>query len=213
MKISNFNKILIALPVLIFSYSSYAEDPGFYVGGSLGYSAWDADEVEDAIDAAEAQLAVFGITSSADFDDDDLGWKVFAGYNINQYFAAEIGYVDLGEAEGTITTSAPLASRSNFDFDLDGFTFAGIVKYPFMPNFDVFGKVGGFVWDAEAEASIRVGNFSNVISEDEDGTDFFFGLGAEYEFTNNVGVRAEWERFSPDDADVDFFSLGVTYDF
>ena len=44
-----------------------------------------------------------------------------------------------------------------------------------------------------------------------------WGLGASYEFTNNIGVRAEFERmrveFADDKDDVDLITVGVHYRF
>jgi hypothetical protein len=46
-----------------------------------------------------------------------------------------------------------------------------------------------------------------------DGTDISFGLGVNYNFTRNLGVRAEWERFKLDDADADLISVGIVWRF
>jgi opacity protein-like surface antigen len=44
-------------------------------------------------------------------------------------------------------------------------------------------------------------------------TDISFGLGLSYNFTRNLGVRAEWERFKLDDADADPLSIGIVWRF
>jgi hypothetical protein len=51
-----------------------------------------------------------------------------------------------------------------------------------------------------------------------------FGLGGEFDFTRNLGVRAEWQRYAKmkvrndvngveDDGDVDALTVGVVYRF
>jgi OOP family OmpA-OmpF porin len=49
-------------------------------------------------------------------------------------------------------------------------------------------------------------------------TDYKLGLGAEFDFTKNVGVRGEWERYRVSDGfsgrtDVDVFSASLLYKF
>ena len=60
-------------------------------------------------------------------------------------------------------------------------------------------------------------NFSTGGSvADEDGTEPFYGIGASYQVNENVGVRAEFERFqidSEDIDDIDLFSVGLTFNF
>ena len=50
----------------------------------------------------------------------------------------------------------------------------------------------------------------------ESGNDVIFGLGANYKFKNNLGVRVEWERLRNlvfGNKDIDFFNLGLNYNF
>ena len=62
-----------------------------------------------------------------------------------------------------------------------------------------------------AEASDTTGGVP--FSAKTDGTDISFGLGVNYNFTRNLGVRAEWERFKLDDADADLISVGIVWRF
>ena len=50
-------------------------------------------------------------------------------------------------------------------------------------------------------------------SAKEDGTDVSFGIGVNYHFTRNLGVRAEWEMFTTDEADATLLSVGVVWRF
>jgi OOP family OmpA-OmpF porin len=73
----------------------------------------------------------------------------------------------------------------------------------------VFGKIGLFSW--EAEANDTTGGIP--FSADDDGTDVSFGVGVAYNFTRNFGLRAEYELFKTDDADVSLISIGVVWRF
>ncbi len=205
----NYIRVLCLSLPLIVSANLYAEDKGFYVGGSVGYSSIDTLSESDI----NSTLAAGGITATSSVDDNDIGWKFFGGYNFNQYFGVEVGYVDLGEADANINITAPVAATGNITAEGDGFLFAGVARYPIMNNMDVFGKVGGFVWNVDGTASVTSGGTTVAVNAEDDGTSIMFGFGAEYEFNNNVGIRAEWERYDVSSDDVDLFSLGVEYDF
>ena len=202
-------KLLCAICVLLITFNVNAEEKGFYVGGSVGYTSLDTLS-ESSINST---LATSGITATSSVDDNDLGWKIFGGYNINKYFGLELAYVDLGEADANITVTAPTAATVNATAEGDGFTIAGIARYPVSEQFDVFGKVGAFVWDTEVTASVASGATTAAISAGDNGTDVMFGFGAEYEIANNFGIRAEWERYKLNGDDADLFSLGLEYDF
>jgi len=201
------NKVLMGLCAVALAFTAQAGDNGFYLGGSLGYASFNEDESELAQDLTGA-----GLTGTVSLDEEDFGWKLFGGYNFTQYFGAEFAYVDLGSVDVDFSITAPLAGSGTAEVDVDGFTFMGVGRYPIQPNFEVFAKVGAFVWDAEGDVTVTVGGISATVGDDDDGTDVVFGLGASYHFTNNVGVRAEWERYNTDNS-VDFFSLGLEYRF
>ena len=171
-------------------------------------------------------------------DDSGLGWKLFAGYNFNQYFGAEFAYVDLDEVKAggkadikgsirDVNFSAEVSGE--LSGEINGFTFAGVGRYPVTDQLDIFAKAGGFYWDIDLKAKLSgsgdLGSvpFDRSISPSlsDSGISYVFGLGAEYDITENLSLRAEWERYGYDydknnirtDGDVDFFSAGVVYAF
>ncbi|MDX1527701.1 MAG: outer membrane beta-barrel protein [Gammaproteobacteria bacterium] len=162
----------------------FGEGGGFYVGAGGGFTSVDL--------CGDPALA--GATSC---DDDDVGFKVFGGLKVNQYFGAEIGYADLGEA----SVSGPGGTATA---EVDGFQFAAVGSYP-IEQFSLLGKVGFYIW--EGEISTPVGSF------DDDGTDFMFGIGGAFHFSPQLSIRGEWERFDVDGDDVDMFSASVIYSF
>ncbi len=193
------------LVLLVATTPVFADEAGFYIGGSLGYSNLDQSE-----SGFNADLATVGITATSNIDDNDLGWKLFAGYNINQYFGAELAYIDLGEADIDVNFTAPVVATASGNAEVDGFAIVGIARYPVYDQLDVFGKIGAFVWDIDAEVMLA----GTTSSPSEDGTSVLLGAGVEYEFTKNIGVRAEWEYFNDvEDSDLHLLSIGFEYDF
>lgn len=105
-------------------------------------------------------------------DDKDTAWGLFAGYRFHPNFAAEIGYHDLG------SVSAPGISRDAKTWEIDAL---GIV--PLTNQFSAYGKLGGYRGELNGSG---VDNKSN---------DWTWGLGVQWDFTRNVGLRGEWQQY------------------
>lgn len=165
-----------------------------FVGGSIGQS-----DIDDDITS--------GLITSGPVDGKDTAFKVFGGYMFNQYFGVEGAYVNLGEVSYSGTFSGLPVTGGKVE--LMGFNIAALGSYPVTPEFSVFGKIGLFVWEAKASDTTAGAPFSAK----NDGNDVSFGLGVGYNFTRNLGVRAEWERFKLDDADADLLSIGIVWKF
>jgi OOP family OmpA-OmpF porin len=165
-----------------------------FVGASIGQS-----DVDEDITA--------GLITSGSVDSKDNAFKVFGGYMFNRHFGVEGAYVDLGEV--SYSGSFGSAAVNGGKVETTGFNVAALGSYPVTEEFSVFGKIGLFIW--EAEASDTTGGVP--FSEKTDGTDISFGLGLNYQFTRNLGVRAEWERFKLDEADADLISVGIVWRF
>ena len=152
---------------------------GFYAGASVGQATIDACD---------------GVINC---DDEDTGWKIFGGWELNPNIAFEAAYVDFGEISGSIGGSSVSA-------EVDGWSLAAKGMLPLNEQFGVFGKFGMIMWDVE-------GCGADSVFED-DGTELIFGLGAQYMFTDHFGIVGEWDWYDIDD-DVDLFSIGALYKF
>lgn len=154
-----------------------------------------------------AAAAVGNSDANVGFLDDDTGFKVAGGYSFSENWAVSLEYVDLGELD--VDASALGFFGVNSSLEADGFNLSVIGILPVNDSFDLFAKVGAFNWDIEAKASS--GGFS--ASEDEDGTDISWGLGAAYNFSDNFSVTAEFQRFDIDEDEIDLISGGVIFRF
>jgi opacity protein-like surface antigen len=92
---------------------------------------------------------------------------------------------------------------------ISAFVLQGVGSYPLNDEFDVLGRVGFAKWSSEAQARIPEVQFKQ--SDDDDGFDLIYGLGAAYKFSPQMSVRVEWERSEFDDLKVNMYSAGVTY--
>lgn len=147
--------------------------------------------------ASIGQATIDGCSGLTNCDDEDTGWKVFGGWELNRNIAIEAAWVDLGEFSGSIGESAVSA-------EVDGWVLAGKGMLPITEQFGVFAKLGMMMWDVDARGAAS--------GLDDDGTDLVYGLGAQYMFTDQFGVVGEWEWYDIDN-DVDLFSIGALFKF
>ena len=189
-------KVIVASAVALSGVLAAAQASAqAFVGGSIGQSDIGDEITSGLIDANQS------------VDGKDTAWKIFGGYMFNRNFGLEAAYVNLGEVSYSGTFGgAPVTGGK---VEVNGFNVAALGSYPVTEQFSVFGKVGLFIW--EADASDTTGGLP--FSAKDDGTDISFGLGVGYSFTGNLGVRAEWERFKTDDADADLLSIGLVWKF
>jgi OmpA-OmpF porin, OOP family len=168
-----------------------------FLGASIGQS-----EIGE-----EATRELDLITSGA-VDGKDTAWKIFGGYMFNRHFGFESAYVRFGDVSysGVFSSLAVTGGK----LEVSGFNVAAIGNLPVNEQFSVFGKIGLFFWEAEAnDTTASIGAFSAA----EEGSDASFGVGVGYEFTRNLGVRAEWELFKAAEADATLVSIGFLWRF
>ena len=171
-------------------------------------------------------LASEGFTTTT--DDSDTVYKIFVGYQINKSIAIEGGYIDFGDVAGDITASTPgLPGGSTTEitiFDIDGSADAWAVSVVgfinFTSGFSGFGKLGIYRWNYNSTIiTPTIGAATETTLESATGTDTYYGIGVQYDFTKSFGVRAEWERYSSaadntsGDSDRDAISASFVYKF
>lgn len=188
---------LVGLVTAAFTLPANAQNPNaFYAGASIGQSS--------AKDFCNG-LSGPGVTC----DDQDTAWKVFGGYQFHPNVAIELGYADLGEAKAS-------GGGATFTDKATAWDLTGVGSWSFANQFSVYGRFGFYHGEVKSDASL-VG-FGSA-SDSKTTTDITFGLGARYDITRNIGVRAEWQRYADmkdaadGKSDVDVLSIGVVYVF
>jgi OOP family OmpA-OmpF porin len=188
--------------------------PGWYGGASIGRSDFrlGGGEVDSALGGQ-------GITSSSTIDDKrDTAYKLNLGYQFNRNFGIEGGYVDLGRSKFSSTTTAPGADTLSGEVKARGWTLEGVGTLPLGNGFSVFGKAG--VLRADLDFNAGSTGVVAVSNREKTTTSFTYGLGAGYDISKSLGLRAEWNRYSrlgesatTGKGDVDLFSAGVVLKF
>ncbi|PTT91741.1 hypothetical protein DBR42_03290 [Pelomonas sp. HMWF004] len=124
-----------------------------------------------------------------------LGGKIYGGYELMPHVAVEAGLVDLGHIDD-----------ANGKVNLRGAYVDVVGRYDMAPKWALFGSAGV----AEGRFTTTAGNDSSPALK--------LGGGLEYELTDNVAVRAEYEHYHFTNAfdakpAVGEFSLGLKVGF
>jgi hypothetical protein len=164
------------LALLALAPLAQAADNGIYLGAGYVQSEYGFDDPGDV-----------------DFDDEDGGYKLIAGWRPIDNFGVEVNYIDHGDAT---VGDARIGAET-----LSGFA----VGYVALPVVDLFAKAGATSWKVDAR--------SDGLSVDEDDLDFAWGVGIQARIWS-IGARLEYEQFPiVDDEKLDTISLSFTYTF
>lgn len=233
----NLLKFALISSAIATTFPAFA-DTGWYAGvgfGQSNVSDWlTKDDAESLLGVAGDSLGVvsFNGTISSSSDDTGSAWKLFGGYNFNDNFALEATYVDLGEvtAKSTATGTFNLGGSNTFPGSLgvkvkgesSALTLDAVGKFKPTSYIDLFAKAG--LYNAQSKLTVTVtptdsgGAYPESDSTDDSNTNLHFGLGANGWFTNNLGVRLEWEMLknvtiAGADVDISVVSASLMYKF
>ncbi len=202
-------KIYLAVSVCIISGFTQvqAADNSFYIGASYG-----ATNTSDS--------GITNLTGSASLDESDHGFKISAGYRLNDYASIEGHYADLGEIsltgvsgdtytiDGSIVT-IPTGNNLAITTEQKSIGLSAIVSTPISEMISPFARIGVHYWKTDVTLSIPSVSFS----DSDDDIDLFYGVGIDVSITDNFSIRAEYERYDFGGADFDFASAGAVYNF
>ncbi len=178
---------IVALTALCAAIPASAAESNFYGVFSLGRSKIDANS-----SSVDLYNTTHGFTSSSTSSQTSAnGAKAQLGYNLGKTFALEGGYIYLGKADfSSITNLGTIGgSKDAYLFNLDL-----VAKLPINEKFSLLGRFGGYYWKTKNEMpnTTTLGN----ATVNENGFDFKAGVGIQYDFTTNFGLRGEFERYN-----------------
>jgi opacity protein-like surface antigen len=189
-------KLFWATVLLCCASLAQAAEPGFYVGAGIGNAGIEVNGNDPNL----------GDIDDRDFEGDDVGYKLTAGFRPIDYFGVEASWNDFGKADdATEVGNVPIET----EFETDGFDLSLMGMLPVGETFDLFAKAGYFMWDVEGTAS-SAGVAERV---QNDGEDLTYGAGAQWN-PGNFGLRAEYQIYDIEGLDdVWFASLGALFRF
>lgn len=193
---------LASLPALAQSLDAQPVSPWYIGFGGMRSDATIPKESADAIDAAGS--AFLGSTTTLrTVDDRFAGWKLYVGYEFTPSIALEVGGTSMGTTtiaydflDATFTSLGSLTMRYNLSA-----AFAdAVLSLPIGQQWKIFGRAGASVSRTRVEfdsSSVAVVVTSGDTTETD--VDIHVGAGAQYDFTPNVALRLEYERWKMPD--------------
>jgi len=159
--------------------------------GGIGAAHAEGLYVGGSLGSPDYKSSVNGVTG----DGSGVGGKVFGGYQITPNFAVEGGAFDLGHIDD-----------ETGKVNLRGAYADAVGSYEFAPKWSVLGRAG-----------VAEGRFTTTNGDDTSPA-LKLGAGLQYDITNTVAVRAEYEHYHFSDAfdakpKVGEYSLGVKVGF
>ena len=191
--------------------SAHAGD--WYALGMVTHS--DASLNKSTINNALTTAGATGLTSSS--KDKSNKWRLQLGYQFNDYLAVEGGYIDLGRSKYSATYTGGSAAGT---LKAAGPNLNVLGILPVAQGFSLYGELG--VIDAKVKANLTATGAGAAATDSYSKTKVrpIYGIGAMYDFNDNLGMRASYERVDSlgdksrlGRMDVNMYSLGVSYKF
>jgi len=206
------------------SMAAQASEPGWYFvafGGESTASGLSESQSEDNIAAIFGNVGLDVVDVTSKIDDSDTAYGIAGGYQLNDHFAFEFAYVDLGAFNNQATvTLTDGTSTADADILLETSANGPVVSMlgilPIGERFSVFGRLGLSFLNADGTARITENGTSQHARQTSQKTDAIYGIGAEYSFSKYFGIRLGWDRYLDvgtkdvsGDIDADVITLGV----
>jgi OmpA-OmpF porin, OOP family len=184
----------------------------WYLGAGAGQSRAKIGDTTISTALAGTGASVAAITR----DETEFSYKLYAGYQYNRYLAFEGGYFNLGSYTFNATTT-PAATLNGAVKNTVGSNFDVLGTLPLAERFSLFARAG-IQSSKTRDLFSSTGLVLRAPTPSKNLVSYKAGLGAGFDFTKNVGVRAEWERYRVGDGydgkmNVDLYSLNLLYKF
>ncbi|MGH8203122.1 MAG: outer membrane beta-barrel protein [Steroidobacteraceae bacterium] len=203
--------------------AAQAAQPGWYLIGSAGEASASVSqsEMDENLVSIFASGGLDVVDSTSTLDDSDTGFGLAGGYQLNDYFALEFSYVDLGsvdyQATSTVTDGTSSAViETQLESSANGPIVSALGIFPIGERFSVFGRFGFSLLNAEGSARITLDGMTQRISQSSQKSDPVFGIGAEFSMTRHFTLRLAWDRYLDvgtadvsGDIDADLITLGI----
>lgn len=188
-----------------------AAAPGVYVTGQVGYADTHMDS-----------------KVSKHLSNNGLAGRVALGYQFNQNFAVETGYlqlsgskIDLGSAH---IPDTELVTQGTLKLRQSAIDFVGKGIIPISNNVNVYGKLGVAYINTNFEGTATTPGKPTITADLNDAAHIAkhkwapeAAVGVSYDITPNVSLDTSWTHIQPlgsnKPGNIDFVAVGVGYNF
>lgn len=185
----------------------------WYLKGTLGLSMSGAStrDIEQQFDAAGLDARVVS------FDDSDIGYGLALGYQFDEHWSVEAGYLDLGQF--AIEIEGNYSDPEAFYDDVEelhpeaaqGVQLSGHYRWFLTDQWALQAQLGVFIWEGDYDTTVS--GVGRVGDNQQNETSFFAGVGVGYRWRPRWYLHAGWERYRFENHDVDFLNAGVSWRF
>ncbi len=193
-----------------------AAAPGVYVTGQVGYADTHMDSKTDF------SKYVAPNTKDKNLSNNGLAGRIAIGYQFNQNFAVEAGYLQSGQKKVNIDGLNPLQTSVKLQQNAIDFVGKGII--PLSNNINVYGKLGVAYVTSNIEGTIKAGGIPTINVDLNDLAHVAkhkwapeAAVGVSYDITPNVSVDTSWTHIQPlgsnKPGNIDFVAVGLGYNF
>jgi opacity protein-like surface antigen len=128
-------------------------------------------------------------------DDDSIGIRI--GFPINDHLTIEGSYQDFGEIKTRYTATSTSNSglpdvhiNATADFDTTAVAIGAKGILPISDSISLIGRLGLSRWEIDVTQTIE--GTSGIASSSDDGTDIYYGVGAEFNINTTMFVGLEY---------------------
>ncbi|MFM2322285.1 MAG: hypothetical protein RLZZ225_438 [Pseudomonadota bacterium] len=200
-----------------------AAAPGVYVTGQLGYANTHMGNNTNFDDAHDNLPVHFHPNNEKDKDlsNNGLAGRIALGYQFNQNFAVEAGYLRLGQTK----VAGIIVDDIHYDHDAATFKLQqnvidivakGIV--PICDKFNLYGKAGLAYINTNISGIVDVNPTTKVkLTHQQHKLAPEVALGVSYDITPNVSIDTSWTHIQAvgknRPGNIDFVAVGLGYNF
>lgn len=189
-------------------------DNSFYISASIGSASYE----EENKTIGELSIGI---------DDKQTSYGVVLGYKINNYFAIEGGYTDLGKffADKSYTEYIPDPINDDVrvkhleEMGINGITLALALQYPIIDRVNIFSKFGLYQWKSDSNYTLIAAPFDENIptttldfNKSQDDNDIFYSLGLAYQW-EDFAISTEYRVFNIENDNIALINLNFSYYF
>ncbi|MDD2721195.1 MAG: outer membrane beta-barrel protein [Gallionella sp.] len=207
-------RYVVAGVCLLFVSSAQADESGFYVSGAAGQTFIAYPGV--TTDLAVRQLKVAGVPVvtgvNSSYTRNPLAYRLYLGYQFDQYWALEGGYTDFGHVQYKALVSTLLGGLYGSEVaGTTAWSMTAVGRYPLTDELKLVGKLGV----ARSKNTSQVVVLPAVVSmagasDNLARTAVTFGFGLQYQMTDNWEFRADWDHFRASSTPLVVVSAGLT---
>jgi opacity protein-like surface antigen len=226
-----FKKVLsttvLSVSVLA-AMSANAAAPGVYVTGQVGYAnthMGSKTKVSDILGPFADDVDPAALNKN--LADNGLAGRIAIGYQFNQNFAVEAGYLQLGQSKvnlGVIHENNIPIGEGSLKLQQNAIDLVGKGILPLASNFNVYGKLGVAYVTSDVKGTFQAPGIPIINVDFNNNANIAkhkwapeAAIGVSYDITPNVSVDTSWTHIQPlgknKPGNIDFVAVGLGYNF